>query len=161
MARKKTSSQLKSQVAQKAWKMILTGSTIEEVSDAVGYVKAAIRRFSHRKYKEESRKLWSLEVRAFGECEICGNKHDNQAHHILEEDIWPHLSRDISNGICLCSGHHEFNTQISPHKCLTSGQEFIAWLEIWRNGQWLYREDHKTDRKYIQCDYETAYHELK
>jgi hypothetical protein len=154
------SSKLKSQKSRKAWEMVRAGFNYKTIGVEVGYTQTAIRKFAYRKYKEESLIIWKSEIVSVGACEICTNEHDLHPHHILEESIWPHLSRDLSNGICLCDDHHFMNPQISPHKIATSVEEFIAWLERYRNGQWLWREDHKTDRKYIRCDYERAYHEL-
>lgn len=161
MAKKKTSSKLKSHKAAAAWRMIRDGASYADIAEAVGHTVTAVKLYARRKYKDESEKLWAAEIKAVGVCEICGSTEQLQSHHLLEKSIWTSLARDLSNGICLCEDHHLFNPQISPHGCMVSGEEFIAWLKEWRNGQWLWFEEHKHDRKYIECDWQQAYNELK
>jgi hypothetical protein len=157
----KKSSKLKSQKSRKAWEMVRAGIDYKTIGIEVGYTSTAIKLFAVRKYRDESETLWANEIKAVGHCEICLSTYDNQAHHLLEKSIWTNLSRDLSNGICLCGDHHLFNVQISAHACTTATREFFEWLEEWRNGQFVWYEEHKHDRKYIGCDYELAYNELK
>ena len=163
MSKAKTSSKLKSATSAKAWAMLLNKVPCKVIGKELGYTTAAIRAYARRKFKQESMKLWSKEIKAVGMCEIpgCGKTTDLQAHHLLSKKTWPHLSRDLSNGICLCGGHHTFNEAISPHTNMPAMQVFIAWLERDRNGQFVWCEEHKHDRKHQPCDWEAAYWELK
>ncbi len=157
----KKSSKLKSQTSRKAWEMVRQGIDYTTIGKAVGYTSTAIKLFARRKYREESEKLWAAEIKAVGACEVCTSDYELNAHHILPKSIWTNLDRDLSNGICLCADHHLLNVQISPHNNPVSAEEFLLWLKEHRNGQWLWYEEHKLDRKYIANDYELAYNELK
>jgi hypothetical protein len=157
----KKSSKLKAQKSRKAWEMVRADIDYKTIGIEVGYTATAIKLFARKKYKDESEKLWAAEIKAIGHCEICLKDYELNAHHLLEKSIWTSLARDLSNGICLCEDHHLFNVQISAHACTTATAEFLNWLEEWRNGQFVWYEEHKTDRKYIGCDWELAYNELK
>jgi hypothetical protein len=141
--------------------MVRAGIDYKTIGIEVGYTATAIKLFARKKYKDESEKLWAGEVKAVGHCEICESDYELNAHHLLPKSIWTNLDRDLSNGICLCADHHLLNTQISPHNNLVSAEEFMLWLKEWRNGQWVWVQEHKQDRKYIANDYELAYNELK
>jgi hypothetical protein len=72
-------------------------------------------------------KLWSLLVkhRAGWRCEYCGSREKMlNSHHIYSRSNrstrW-----DLTNGVCLCVGHHTFSTEFSAHKTPT---EFTEWL---------------------------------
>lgn len=156
----KTSSKLKAQKSRKAWKMIRQGIDYKTIGVEVGHTATAIKLFARRKYKDESEKLWAAEIKKVGLCEISSRDYDLHAHHILEKSIWPHLSRDLSNGICLNSDFHIMNVEISPHATLASGEEFLRWLKENRPGQYEWYQEHKHDRKYQDPDYELAYNEL-
>ena len=158
---KKTSSKLKSHKAAKAWRMIQDGVSYNDIAEAVGHTATAVKLYARRKYKDESEKLWAAEIKGVGVCEISNRTYDLHAHHILEKSVWPHLSRDISNGICLNSDYHVMNVEISPHATLASGEEFLRWLKEMRPGQYEWYQEHKHDRKYQDPDYEQAYYELK
>ena len=73
--------------------------------------------------KNKLNKLWSdlIKVRADNKCEVCGNKLGLNSHHIngKKSDA---LRFDLSNGICLCMGHHTFG-QISAHSTSYEGQK--------------------------------------
>ena len=161
MAKLKTTSKLKSHDSRKAWQMIREGVDYKAIGIEVGHTSTAIKLFANKKYRDESETLWANQVKAVGCCEICHSTERLQAHHLLEKSVWTSLARDLSNGICLCEDHHLFNTQISAHGITTAVAEFLIWLEEWRNGQFVWYQEHKTDRKYIGCDWELAYNELK
>lgn len=158
---KKTSSKLKANTSRKAWEMIREGIDYKTIGDEVGYTSTAIKLFARKKYKDESEKLWADEIKKVGVCEISSRDYGLNAHHLLEKSIWPHLSRDLSNGICLNSEYHLLNPEISPHRSLSSGEAFLEWLEENRPGQFAWYQEHKHDRKYQDPDYELAYNELK
>ena len=149
----KKSSKLKSHSSRKAWEMVRAGTDYKTIGIEVGYTATAIKLFAHKKYKDESEKLWAAEIKSVGGCEICLSDYDLNAHHLLPKSIWTNLDRDLSNGICLCADHHLLNVQISPHNNLVSAEEFLRWLEEYRPGQFTWYNEHKLDRKYIANDY--------
>lgn len=159
--KKKTSSKLKSHKAGRAWKMAQEGICYKDIAEDVGHTVTAVKLYVRRKYKEESEELWAAEIKVTGVCEISNRTYDLHAHHILEKSVWPHLSRDLSNGICLNSDYHIMNVEISPHATLASGEEFLRWLEENRPGQYAWYQEHKHDRKYQDPDYEAEYYRLK
>ena len=69
---------------------------------------------------------WSLlvKLKAGMMCEYCGKTTYLNSHHIYSRSKrstrW-----DVSNGICLCVGHHTFNSKFSAHK---TPLEFMDWL---------------------------------
>ena len=162
MARKK-SSKLKSHTSRRAWEMIRRGIDYKTIGEELGYTSTAIKLFARKKYKNESEKLWANEIKKVGECEIpdCHVTDNLEALHLLEKYVWTHLARDLTNGACLCSGHHKFNVEISPHTNLPAKEAFLNWLKVFRNGVWLWYEEHKDDKKYQELDYEQIYYELK
>ncbi len=162
MSKRKTSSKLKSTTSKRAWEMLLKGVDHKTIGTLLGYKKAAITGFAKRKFKENSMVLWANEIKEVGQCEIlgCDKTDDLQAHHLLEKTVWTHLSRDLTNGICLCSNHHRFNLDISPHTTLPAVQAFLEFIKNERSGVWVWYEEHKNDAKYQNFDYEAAYHEL-
>ena len=158
---KKTSSKLKSHEAKKAWKMLREGCSYKAIGDILNVTTTAIKLYANRKFKKEADKLWSAEIRKVGKCEIPGcNGDDLNAHHLLEKSVYPHLRHDLSNGVCLCSNHHTFSNEISPHGCLAATEAFLDWLQDERRGQWAWYQENKT-RKSLDTDYETAYNLLK
>ena len=157
----KKSSKLKAQKSRKAWEMVRACIDYKTIGIEVGYTSTAIKLFAVRKYKDESEKLWAAEIKAVGVCEISSRDYNLNAHHLLEKSIWPHLSRDLSNGICLNAEYHLLNPEISPHRSLASGEAFLEWLEENRPGQFAWYQEHKHDRKYQDPDYEQAYIELR
>ena len=158
---KKTSSKLKSQKSAKAWRMLQAGDSYDLISEAVGHTMTAIKLFARKKFKDESEKLWAAEVKKDGKCEISGRDYDLHAHHLLEKSVWPHLSRDLMNGVSLNSDYHEFNVEISPHSTLTANMEFLEWLSRYRPEKFAWYIKHKDDRKYIDIDFEQEYWKLK
>lgn len=161
MAKKLNSGKLKGGTATKAWQMIRAGASYKEIGDAIGRTTTAIKMFATNKYKKEADKLWSLQIRAVGSCEVCGSINSLNAHHLLEKSVWLHLRHDLSNGICLCAHCHTFDRHICPHGNLPAVEAFLSWLERDRPGVFLWYNDHKTDKKSQSVDYELAYNELK
>jgi len=162
MSRAKTTSKLKSYTSKKAWEMLLAGDSCKVIGKELGYVTAAITAFAKRKFKEESMILWADDIKKVGVCEIpgCGKTENLQAHHLLEKTVWTHLSRDRTNGICLCSHHHKFDLTICPHGVLPAVQAILDFVYSERHGVWMWYEEHKHDEKYQKFDYEAAYWEL-
>lgn len=79
-------------------------------------------------------KNWAYLVKelAGNKCEYCGKTEHLNSHHIFSRSN--HLLRwDITNGICLCAGHHVFSTEFSAHK---SPAEFIEWVKEYRGLEW-------------------------
>lgn len=161
--KRKTSSKLKSTKAKKAWDMALEGANCQVIGLACGYTTAAITQYLKRRFKNESFDLWAKQIKAVGACEICGATENNQGHHLLCADTWPHLSRDLSNGVCLCAKCHKFNVENSPHTNLPAMKAFYDWVKINRSGQFIWYDFHKTDAKFKSMnlyDWEIRYEEL-
>jgi len=82
------------------------------------------RRLNKRKLKE-----WSIAVRNRDEnkCVICNSTEFLNAHHIFPKEAkrYRDLRFDINNGITLCSRHHKYSYDNSPHK---NPLVFIVWL---------------------------------
>jgi hypothetical protein len=142
--------------------MLLEGRTCKEIGQILGYTTAAITAYAKRKFKAESMILWSAEIKKVGVCEIpgCFRTEKLQGHHLLEKTVWTHLSRDLTNGICLCSHHHKWSLDISPHGVLPAVLAFFKFIVAERVGVLVWYEEHKHDEKYQDFDYEAAYHEL-
>jgi len=78
--------------------------------------------------------LWSMIVRARdGCCQVCGKKINLNAHHLIRrsKNLYHY---DLNNGMCLCSYHHQFSRDCSPH---AGGMGFAEWLmdkrpEVWQ-----------------------------
>jgi hypothetical protein len=158
--KKLTSGKLKGATASKAWKMLRDDKCYKEIGDAIGRTTTAVKVFAANKYRKEADKLWSLEIRTVGSCEVCGSSQSLNAHHLLEKSVWRHLRHDLSNGVCLCVNCHVFDSHCSPHTNLPAMETFLSWLERERNGQWVWYNEHKTDKKRQYIDYEQAYLEL-
>jgi hypothetical protein len=156
-----TGSKLRGGLATKAWKMAREGKSYKEIGDAVNRTSSAVKLYVQRKYKDEANKLWSLEIRSVGHCEIAGcHNTDLNAHHILGKGAYPHLRFDLSNGVCLCSGHHTFDKDVCPHGTLPAVEGFIDWLITNRQGQYQFYQENKDDRRLVDMDYEQEYNNL-
>ena len=91
------------------------------------------RRLYKKKLKE-----WSRDVRNRDKkCVICESTKFLNAHHILPKEgkIFHDLRFDINNGVTLCSRHHKYSYEISPHK---NPFVFITWLHANRLDQFNY-----------------------
>lgn len=70
-------------------------------------------------------RLWSITVRADwnGKCAVCG-KGPCDAHHLI-----PRANQatrySLENGVALCSNHHQFCPDISPHQ---NAAGWMLWL---------------------------------
>jgi hypothetical protein len=77
--------------------------------------------------KDFADRLWSLAVRDDWnyQCAVCG-KGKTDAHHLIPRQ---HESTryELRNGIALCSYHHQFDADISPHQ---SAAGWMRWLEF-------------------------------
>ena len=75
--------------------------------------------------KKSCDKLWSKIIRSKGHCEICRTTQNLEAHHIVTRSRIP-TRWDVDNGICLCSKHHKFCTEISAHG---NSIAFARWFD--------------------------------
>ena len=159
---KSSSSKLKSHKAGAAWRMAQDGANYKDIAEAVGHTVTAVKAYVVRRYKGEANILWSAEIRAVGQCEIDGcHNTDLNAHHILGKGAYPHLRFDLSNGVCLCSGHHTFDSNICPHGTLPAMEGFLEWLIANRQGQYQWYMENKDDRRMVDMNYEAEYNKLK
>lgn len=69
--------------------------------------------------------LWSLAVRSKwkNRCAVCG-KGKVEAHHLVPRQ---HTATryDLRNGVALCSHHHQFDPDVSPHQ---NAAGWLGWL---------------------------------
>ena len=94
-------------------------------------VKKPTRKQELKKYDEKWSKL--VKKRAWNKCEVDGcSKTDHlNSHHIFSRNNYA-TRFDLDNGVCLCVGHHTFNSHFSAHKTPT---EFSEWI-IKRGQKW-------------------------
>jgi hypothetical protein len=79
-------------------------------------------------------KNWSYTVKelAGNKCEYCGKTEHLNSHHIFSRSN--HLLRwDVTNGICLCAGHHVLKSDFSAHK---TPADFVEWIKEYRGLEW-------------------------
>lgn len=99
--------------------------------------KKACKRAKTKRYKlrDQLDKLWAILVkqRANNVCEYkkCDKTTYLNTHHIFSRSNLS-VRWDLSNGICLCSGHHTLNNN-SAHK---SPMEFTEWIMDKRGYLW-------------------------
>jgi len=94
--------------------------------------------------------IWAqiIKKRAGFKCEYCGKTEHLHAHHIFSRSR--HSTRwDISNGICLCAGHH-FLCNFSAHKAPLL---FGEWLKEYRGAEY-YDSLLEKARDVVKPDYE-------
>lgn len=70
-----------------------------------------------RQWREAVVLLWG------GKCAVCGCN-GGQAHHLIPRQMGSHRHEPL-NGILLCSSHHKFSFELSPHKAPVA---FFKWL---------------------------------
>ena len=76
--------------------------------------------------REMADTLWSLAVRSdwAWKCAVCGNS-KVEAHHLTPRQFTA-TRFDLDCGIALCSHHHQFCPEVSPHQ---NAAGWLAWLE--------------------------------
>lgn len=115
-------------------------STVEE-SSQIGFGKPRRKKSLKRKLKDKADKLFSLQVRRMGVCELQGK--DNvrcggvlQCAHI--ETRGAHAIRwNMNNALCICAGHHVYYTN---HPSLWD--EIVAFFFPQK---WKWVEEHRRD----------------
>ena len=110
-------------------------------------------------WKDKADEAWAQEIRAVGKCEYCGRQSGLNAHHIIAR-IRLRFRHDLSNGCCLCSSCHAFDSAISPHIDSFSAENFLNWLKEERPGQFQWYEDNKHDKRQPEWSYRNKYEEL-
>ena len=72
-------------------------------------------------------KLWSIAVRAdwLHRCAICRVR-KCEAHHLIPRQNY-FYRYNLENGVCLCSTHHQFCPDRSPHQ---NAAGFMLWLSM-------------------------------
>ena len=71
-------------------------------------------------------RLWAAKIREVGHCMICGKTDTLNAHHIVGRRN-RNVRWDLYNGVCLCSGHHTFNTQSAHQDPLWFNEQLLAF----------------------------------
>jgi hypothetical protein len=140
--------------------MSVEGQDDQTIAESIGFVTSAVRDYLRARYKTEADKLWSDKIRAVGYCQICGNRDNLNAHHLLEKSVWTHLRYDVSNGVCLCCSCHTLNPVLSAHHNPVSTDNFIEYLNQNMSSTYRYFKRHKTDKTFYAIDYREAYLEL-
>ena len=88
--------------------------------------------------RQKKLKEWSKLVRQRdgNMCQICGSIKFLNAHHIFpkEAKMYKYLMFDLDNGITLCSNHHKFSYEMSPHK---NPLLFVVWFINNRTKQFM------------------------
>lgn len=76
--------------------------------------------------KEMADRLWSLAVRADwnNRCAICSSSKVD-AHHLVPRQH-EQTRYDLNNGIALCSAHHQWDKDLSPHM---NAAGWLCWLK--------------------------------
>lgn len=79
---------------------------------------------------------WAKAVKARdGVCQVCGNKHELEAHHIVPKLQEPSLARNVDNGITLCAKCHRIG-EGALHRILGnvySKEAFAVWFSTRKN----------------------------
>lgn len=88
---------------------------------------------------------WSLlvKIKADNMCEYCYKQTPLNSHHVYSRSK-KSTRWSLSNGVCLCVGHHTFSSTFSAHKTPT---EFTEWVLKKRGEKWfnsLRLDAHKT-----------------
>ncbi len=110
-------------------------------------------------WKDRADAAWAKEIRAVGRCEHCGNDTTLNAHHIIGRTRL-RFTHDLSNGICLCSYCHKFDSDFSPHGGLYAVEQFLGWFERERPGQFKWYEENKHDKRKPEWTYKDMWEEL-
>lgn len=124
-------------------------------------------------WRNKADDVWSDQIRAVGECEICGKqgqprKSDGKpvkglsAHHLIEKggSGATKFRHDLSNGVCVCRYHHTMGKDITCHGGMRAVEAFIEWLKENRPGQYRWYEENKDNKEYVKMDYEQVYYDL-
>ena len=98
--------------------------------------KARRKKSPNKKMDEKLDKLWSLLVkhRAGFKCEYCGTREKRLNSHHIYSRANRSTRWDLTNGVCLCVGHHTFSTKFSAHLTPT---EFTEWLYKEKGEAWM------------------------
>lgn len=106
-------------------------------------------------WKSKADKLWGELIHLDGSCAVCGSSEKKlEAHHLISRAV-VNTRHDPRNGILLCSWHHKYCPQISPH---AGPIGFSRWLE--ENNPEQYEFVLKNRNKIDKPDYKEAYHTL-
>jgi 5-methylcytosine-specific restriction endonuclease McrA len=86
---------------------------------------------------------WSLKVRARDgfACIVCGSTEKLQAHHLLSKTQYKSIAFDLSNGVCVCAGCHQFRKR-SFHQ---NGLWAAEFMKENRPKQWAFVLGHIYD----------------
>lgn len=74
------------------------GKDKEEVEKTIEHIKKSDPRLL---------KIWSIDIRKVGKCDICDSKQKLTAHHIYDKHNHPSLMYNRDNGVCLCDKCHK------------------------------------------------------
>lgn len=102
--------------------------------------------------------LWSKAVKilAGNKCEYCGSTKHLNSHHIFGRRNFA-VRWEVTNGVCLCSGHHQFDSRFSAHQTPT---KFTDWIKDKRGLKWYEELNNKSntikpDKDILRAELET------
>ena len=78
-------------------------------------------------------KAWADKVKQPGQCEVCGQTNNLNAHHYYTRRNRA-VRWYIPNGFCLCPNHHTFSSQFSAHQ---TPHDFCLWAVKKRGEDWI------------------------
>ena len=111
-------------------------------------------------YRKKADEAWAKQIRSVGACEICGGKGRLNAHHLIKRGRL-RFRHDLSNGVCLCVVHHQWDDDCCAHGDLYAIEGFMLWLKDHRPGQWKWYRENKDDKRKPDWTYLDKYEELK
>lgn len=87
--------------------------------------------------------LWSKAVKILAgeKCEYCGSTKHLNSHHIFGRRNFA-VRWEVTNGVCLCSGHHQFDSRFSAHQTPT---KFTDWIKDKRGLKWYEELNNKSN----------------
>jgi hypothetical protein len=107
-------------------------------------------------YKKKCDLLWGQIIHKSNACAIGGDCAGRlEAHHLISRSRTP-TRHKIENGILLCSKHHKFSTECSPH---AGPLGFAEWMINHKPHIYNWVQAHKNDIG--KPDYEEIYKDLK
>ena len=111
---------------------------------------------SSKYWRNKADEAWSLVVRSYGKCIICGSTGNLQAHHLIDRSV-KIFRHTLENGVCLCVSCHKYNRRLSAHK---GSVAFSYWLLNNRSEQFAWVSENYTKPDVDKPDYKSAWEAL-
>ena len=112
-----------------------------------------------RYWRNKADEAWRKAVltRDGDRCVVCGTDRNLQVHHLFSRGR-ADTRHEVSNGITLCSAHHKWSREISPHKGPVA---FFLWLQKNRPDQWEWLKKHVAEPENYKPDFRETYNRLR